>query len=154
MDARLRPAVPADRPSLEIIRQQAVEAAYEDRYDQQTVAEWVTTPDVALASRIEDDQSVAVVAETAVTQVGFAVADVESGRLVAIYVSPDYERRGHGTALLEAVAERLREAGVETMTVDAPEAVAPFFRQHGFDPADPAPDAPVPAVRMSKPLDP
>lgn len=150
MEPGLRAARPADRPALEIVRQQAIEAAYAERYERDAVAAWVATPEAALAKWIDDDRFVVLVAETDVTQVGYAVGDRSSGRIEAIYVAPDYGRRGYGTALLEAIEARCAAAGASTLTVDAPAPVAAFFREQGFDRHGGPSDEPIPRVRLEK----
>lgn len=152
MGIQVRPAGPADGPSLDIVRQQAMEAAYAERYDREAVADVVATPPTAQASWLAEDRYVALVGETPVTPAGYAVGDPVDGRLAALYVAPDYQGRGYGTTLLEAIETRLREAEVATLVVDAPAAAGSFFTERGFEQTGTDPAAAIPTVTLEKQL--
>ena len=61
------------------------------------------------------------VAELAGRIVGFSVADPEARNIWALFVHPDYERRGFGRRLLDSAVAWLLEQGVESiwLTTDA-----------------------------------
>ena len=59
------------------------------------------------------------------------------GEVVALLVDPAHQRRGHGSRLLNAVADLLREAGGERIGTWTPEQDAPrlaFLRTSGLEP--------------------
>lgn len=150
MSVTLRLATPADRPALEIIRRQAIEAAYSGSYERERFADLVARPDPDLLEWLRDDRYLALLAETPVTPVGYAVCDREGGELLALYVSPDYEDRGHASKLLERLEAEL--SAVATMTVWAPEPSVPFFRARGFATTGEARGGDIPRERLEKSL--
>lgn len=61
-----------------------------------------------------------------------ALGALAAGELVRLYVLPDRQRQGLGTALVDALEARARAGGVRQLTLEAaPNAVA-FFRRRGF----------------------
>ncbi|HSO06900.1 MAG TPA: GNAT family N-acetyltransferase [Pelomicrobium sp.] len=56
--------------------------------------------------------------------------------VVALYVSPHYQRRGIGRQLMRAAIERIRAAypGAAFVTVASSENALPFYRHLGFEP--------------------
>lgn len=69
--------------------------------------------------------------------VGYVVAVAGDGRayLPELAVAPDAQGVGHGTALLSAIRDRLREDGVETVRVTAradDSRVRAFYEERGF----------------------
>ena len=136
MPVTVRPATPADRPALEIVRRQALEAALSGRYDRGAFAELVAEPEAELETWLSSDRFSAVVAETAVTPAAFAVGDRRTGEVVAVYTAPDYERRGYATRALERVEQGARSAGLEELTVWTPEPSVGFFTAAGFEPEE------------------
>jgi GNAT superfamily N-acetyltransferase len=67
--------------------------------------------------------------------VGFAVGFRDDGNLWALFVDPDYERRGLGRRLLDAVVGELRAQGVRRMwlTTDPGTRAEGFYRAAGWE---------------------
>lgn len=67
----------------------------------------------------------------------FATSDYDNLHLawLGVQVHPDHRRRGHGTALLEALVEATRAAGRTSMGIDGweSEATVGFAARHGFE---------------------
>lgn len=150
MTVTIRSATIADRPSLEIIRRQAIEAEWSGWYERDRFADLVATDDPELRTWIDRDRYMVLVAETKVTPVSFMVCDSVSAELLAVYTAPDYERRGYATQLLRHVEEALDEAVREELAVWSPEPAVPFFRANGFAPTDEREEDPIPRVRLRK----
>jgi GNAT superfamily N-acetyltransferase len=55
--------------------------------------------------------------------------------LTNVYVAPSWRDRGIGAALLTAVQEWVREAGLEPMVVWPSEASRDFYARHDFAPS-------------------
>jgi ribosomal-protein-alanine N-acetyltransferase len=77
--------------------------------------------------------------------VGYAlvVPDGDVAYLAELAVAPAHQGVGHGTALMEALLERLADDGVETVRLTAradDERVHEFYRQFGFAVVDEVPD--------------
>jgi GNAT superfamily N-acetyltransferase len=70
------------------------------------------------------------VAEWAGCIVGFSVADLETRSIWALFVHPDYERRGFGRQLLDCAVVWFRRQGVESiwLTTDAGTRAEGFYR--------------------------
>jgi ribosomal-protein-alanine N-acetyltransferase len=78
--------------------------------------------------------------EDTATPVGYALAvtdgDDDAGYLAELAVAPDAQGEGHGSALLDALVERLRESGVTELRVtvrEVDEAARAFYRDRGFE---------------------
>ncbi|MCK9795598.1 GNAT family N-acetyltransferase [Isoptericola sp. 4D.3] len=117
-DVSVRPAVPGD----------------EDAVTRVQVSAWRATHEVALGDGVVDALDTGTMRErwaqaiSAPPGPGFAVfvaldgpevvgfAAVSPGRLVALEVEPRHQRGGHGSRLLSAAVDRLREDGAEEVT--------------------------------------
>ena len=65
---------------------------------------------------------------------GFSAADTRDGSVWALFVDPNYERRGIGRALFEAALATLRAAGYRgaTLTTDPGTRAEQFYRAAGW----------------------
>lgn len=153
MNASLRPATVEDRPSLEIVRRQALEAAFTEHYDRARYADLVATPDPELAPWLADDRYLSLLVETPATPVAYLVCDRRRAELLALYTSPDYEGRGYATRLLRSASDDIAESGAETLTIWAPEPSLGFFRTRGFTATDERTSEDIPRQRMAKSLE-
>lgn len=152
MEVTIRQADADDAASLDVLRAQALKAALQTDYDRKTVGELVATVDAELSSRIDDDRYLVVVAETEITIVAYAVADRQDGELVTIMTSPDYQRSGFASAVLDRIETRVADAGHETLSATVPDPALAFFRARGFDSAETATWHNLPANRVRKSL--
>ena len=121
MEVTIRDADPEDETGLRILRGQALKAAFQDEYDRKTVGDLVATVDDDLSAWIDNDRSRVLVAETEITPVSYGVLDREHGELLSILTSPDYQREGFATQLLDRLETHAREHDVETLTATAEE---------------------------------
>ncbi len=93
-----------------------------------------------LEGYLEDDHMTFVVAEDHGHVVGFGqanvVEDVGKGRILWVHVDPDRRGEGVGSAILDALLDRLHDRGIQTTTAvmlaDHDEGIA-FFTGHGFE---------------------
>ncbi|WP_436924870.1 GNAT family N-acetyltransferase [Halosimplex amylolyticum] len=74
------------------------------------------------------------------TPVGYALAvadgDDDAGYLAELAVAPGAQGAGHGSALVDALVERLRDAGVAELRVtvrEVDERAREFYRDRGFE---------------------
>ncbi len=72
------------------------------------------------------------VAEEAGEVVGLSFLDRDSGEVHAVYVHPDFVRRGVGTALLAALEEEARLCDLSTITLNATLNSVSFYKVRGF----------------------
>lgn len=130
MDVTIRVARAEDVPALTILRQQALEAAYRDRLDSARVADIVARAGGDLPAWIADDARTVLLVETEVTAVGYGVIDDSATTLEALYVSPDYQREGFGSRLLDDLEASVR-AGT-TIEATVPDHAVAFFEAQGY----------------------
>lgn len=97
--------------------------------------------DVLLAHTFDDDLLVARIDEEVVGFASFSLEsglfelDVTRGRLSNLYVRPAHRDRGIGTALLEAVEDRLRAEGADVLSLEAMadnDDARRFYREQGY----------------------
>ena len=140
----IRPATEADR---EAIREVA-RAAWHDAYDaleattiDETVDEWYA--DDALERAIDKPGTAVLVAEVDGEVVGFThgVVSEEDGDVLRMYVHPDHQRTGVGTALHERLREDLEDftmRRMRAMDLASNEASREFYEELGFERTDEA----------------
>jgi len=123
MTPRVRPATRADLPRVWEVRHGTAENRLIDR-SQVTDAEvdWYLSEAIFLVS--EDDEGLK----------GFVCANPQTGYVWALFVIDGSQGRGHGTALLDAAAERLRRAGNRQafLTTGKDTKAAGFYRARGW----------------------
>ncbi len=117
-DVSVRPAIPSDAPDFARIQLAAWQVSHADALgadilaalDVDAVAEqWRTT--VATPPGQEFAVFTALVRDEVV---GFCA--VSPGQIVALEVHPNYQRQGHGSRLLSASVDRIRQAGATTIS--------------------------------------
>ncbi|MPV49567.1 MULTISPECIES: GNAT family N-acetyltransferase [unclassified Pseudactinotalea] len=141
-DASVRPSVDEDAPLLGRIQAAAwladgrVPASAEELVD---AAAFSSAWAAAIASPPSAKHRMLTACEGA-TVVGFAAlapADEETGEIVALEVDPDHARAGHGSRLLAACADILRQTGATGLRTWIPvgnEGRIGFFTAAGFGP--------------------
>jgi GNAT superfamily N-acetyltransferase len=97
---RPRPATRADLPRIHQIRHETAE-------NRLTNPALITDAEVAWYM----DEAIFLVSEDETTVQGFTCANHQTGHVWALFVIDGAQRRGHGTALLDAAMARLRQAG-------------------------------------------
>lgn len=132
MDVRFREATAADLPALEVVRRQALEHGLSGEYDRPAVAAAVTA-ESGFADAVADPERLVVVAESEVTAFAVGVCDLATGRVVGVYVAPEYEREGWGTRVVDRLEAAASEAGVTALTAAVPRNARGFFAASGFD---------------------
>lgn len=133
MPNAVREAVPADVPSLDVIRQQAMEAGFTEHYSRSDFAGLIATPDDRLHDWIASTDTLVLVAETDITPIGFGVYETPSARIPALYTVPEYQREGCASALLERFERHARNAGKDRLRATVPLNSVGFFEHRGFE---------------------
>lgn len=129
----IRPATTADVPSLQVVRQQAIEAGFSAHYPRSAFADLVATPDDRLAGWIASAVVVVLVAETDVTTVAFGAYDAERAEVLALFTAPEYEGRGCASAILDRFERRARDDGRPRLRATVPKNALGFFERRGFE---------------------
>ena len=155
----VRPARVADAAAIFAVHAAAVEGERgRGDYDDREIDGWAWrhTPE-QLAARMRT--RVFLVAETGDDLVAYGQLDVAGGILRSAYVVPEWQRRGVGRRMAEALLATARTNGVTTVTLDASLNAVGFYRSLGFDELDRADHpfasgASLACVRMVKRLEP
>lgn len=134
MEVTIREAEAGDVPGLEILRRQAIEAAFRPEYDRERYVDLVAGEGQRLDAWVERDDHEVLLAETEVTPVCYAALDLEETRLVALFTSPDYQEEGFARLVVERLQSSL--APGEALSVVAPEPAVGFFERLGFEAVD------------------
>jgi GNAT superfamily N-acetyltransferase len=121
----LRIATPDDIRAIFSIRTSVTE----NHLDLDQLAERGVTPESMAEMLAREDSRTWVVDEPEGIR-GFSTADLKSGSVFAVFVSPDAEGRGYGRALLEAAEAWLFAGGWNTISLQTGE--EPDNRAHAF----------------------
>jgi GNAT superfamily N-acetyltransferase len=155
-DPTLTVAAPADAPRIAELMRQSITALFPRTYDERQTASallYVAEPDSML---LEDgtyflleagDELVACGGwsrrDKRYTGSGDADGDVraldperEPARVRAMFVSPDWTRRGLGRRILEACEDAARDAGFRDLFLVATLVGMPFYEAYGFRPLE------------------
>jgi putative acetyltransferase len=128
----LRPAVPVDAPALWAVHTRAVRHLAAAHYTPAQVDAWSarTTP----ASYAEPIVAgcLVVAADPDGRVAGYGELAPDEGVIRAVYVDPDYARRGVGRALVQALEARAKDAGFAEVTLDASRNAVPFYQSLGY----------------------
>ncbi len=95
---------------------------------------WQNKTEANFTRWITSDQHIAFVAEDAGRVVGFGLFD-RAGSIALLYVSPDVRFQGVSKALLTAMEDAARSAGVRTLTLDSTATARRFYEGSGYVPA-------------------
>lgn len=145
MEVSIRPATRADLPVLEIVRRQAIEASFGERYEPTRYATAVATDDPGLPRWVAEDRFRTQVLETRVTPAAFGVLDTRSDELLALYTAPDYRGRGYATRVFDALVEDRPHRAIEAWV---PEPSIGYFEGVGFQRTGERRGDPIPAARI------
>ena len=118
----------------------------------ETVAEWYADDELdaaiegwyadgGLALELDALETDFLVAEVDGAVVGFThgIVQGEEGDVLRMYVHPDYQGEGIGSALHERLVERLEDADVErirALDLASNDAAREFYEKHGFEETD------------------
>jgi GNAT superfamily N-acetyltransferase len=158
----LRAARPGDEQSLWSVHTRAIRISAATHYTEDALEAW--------AGRMRPEHytepmrtRAMIVAEAKTTAgpriAGFGQLQPEEGVIEAIYVDPDFARRGIGRALFEALEQLARERCLPGLTVEASLNSAPFYAAMGcvrrcLDRHELAPGVHIACVVMDKRLAP
>lgn len=135
MDAEytLRAAEIADSEAILVVHVAAIIEHGPAAYTDKQVAAWAAKTDGVDRYKDAVRETELIVAEHESRLVGFGELDIESGEVVAVFVSPEYGRQGIGSSLLAHCEQRLRDEGVETARLRAVLNAVEFYRHHGYE---------------------
>jgi putative acetyltransferase len=122
----IRKAVPADCPSIYEAHTRAIRELCSADYSQTQIDAWAG-PRKATDYLKPISRGRLFVAEVGSKVVGFSEYDRKTRELKAVYVNPDYTRRGIGRALFTHACDEARAEGLEALWFDASLTAVPFY---------------------------
>lgn len=128
IDMKVRLATSEDLPELIELQTRALQGLSGAHYTAEEIAAIVA--DQAEA-RTHGDET-CYVAEEQGQIVGFAGILCERAKISAVYVEPDWARRGIGSKLLAAVEEEAKLRRIRTLCVMSSLMAVPFYKAQGF----------------------
>ncbi|WP_247731688.1 GNAT family N-acetyltransferase [Halovivax limisalsi] len=135
----IRPATTADREAIREVARDTWHDTY-DELDPETIAETVADwyDDESFAEALETPGTAVLVAESEGEVVGFAhgVVSEDEGDILRMYVHPDHQREGIGTALHERLRTALEDFHMNRMrAIDLAtnEGGRRFYEQLGYE---------------------
>ncbi|MFC4448298.1 GNAT family N-acetyltransferase [Halorussus aquaticus] len=131
----LRPAKPSDTEAILVVHVAAIIAHGPSAYTDEQVAAWAAKPEGTdrYTNAIEDSSTELVVAETDGRVVGFGKLDVERGEVEAVFVDPERNGEGIGSAILNHFEQRLRDEGFEVVRLRAVLNAVGFYERQGYE---------------------
>jgi GNAT superfamily N-acetyltransferase len=129
--AKIRRATHKDAMSIWRVRTRAIEAIPTSYYDERSLARWakVSPPD-EFADVISDLD--VVVAEYHGQIIGWGFLDKKGGRVEALFVDPDFQRRGVASDILTVLEKLARDAGIRSLEIASTLNAASFYEHVGF----------------------
>ena len=134
-DVRLRPADASDAPVLAALHARAIGALDTTYYTAAELAAWSArmTPERFRALLPTRHITVAeMVTSSGPRIVGYAQLLPDEGVIEAVYVDPDFGRRGIGAALVRAVEDDGRALGLPGLVLDATLNSIAFYAAQGY----------------------
>ena len=151
----IRDATDDDHDAIREVARETWHATYDELDAEtidETVAEWYADDELdaaiegwyadgGLALELDALETDFLVAEVDGEVVGFThgIVQGDEGDVLRMYVHPDYQGEGIGSALHERLAERLEDADVErirALDLASNDAAREFYEKHGFEETD------------------
>lgn len=129
----LRPALPADAPSLAALFRASVEELAREDYSEAQVEAWAALADdeAAFAEKLAGELTIVALVEGEIA--GFASLK-GADRLDMLYVHPAFARRGVGTTLCEAMERLAGARKARALTADVSDCAQGFFAARSYAP--------------------
>jgi putative acetyltransferase len=127
-DVQIRPGCATDLPQILALQEHSLRALCIQEYSTQQIQALVTDQ----AQHRHGFAEVVLLAEVADKLVGFASLEMGGQRIAALYVHPDWARRGIATRLIAHLEGMARQSQVCVLKVCASLTAIPFYKQQGF----------------------
>lgn len=126
-----RKATVADLDAIWRVRTAAIRALCKGYYSKTDTEAWASAPLPPDFADVISGRDF-LVAECAGRIVGFGFINRQDAELEAIFVDPEYARRGTGTAILTSLEEIARSAGLGSLTLSSSLNAVPFYEAAGY----------------------
>ncbi len=154
---RVRAASTADAAAIRDVHQASIRGLAREHYSDAQIEAWAEPRDVNAYKEAIQGSTAMIVAESEGRIAGFA--ELLDHEVRAVHVDPPFARRGIGSMLLRALERTARNAGTETLTLDASLNAQGFFEANGYQAVEKCghelpSGVMIPCVRMRKKLSP
>jgi putative acetyltransferase len=131
----IRQASADDNLDVMSVKRAAIQDGADERYSAEQVAAWTPGTEELhdYEATLEDEGFLVLVAEIGSAVVGFAILDVESGALLALYIQPGQRGTGIGSTLLGHVETSASMNGADTVALLASHNAVGFYERHGYE---------------------
>jgi putative acetyltransferase len=129
----IRPSRSDDTAAMWAIRTRAVRIGCVSHYAPAEIASWSASPPPASYVRLLVGGG-GIVAESATGMAGFALLDVDSGEVDALFVDPSHARMGIGQCLMHELVGLARERRLPHLHLYASLNAVDFYKRAGFVP--------------------
>ncbi|WP_374546169.1 GNAT family N-acetyltransferase [Rhodoblastus sp.] len=129
----LRPALPADAPSLAALFRASIEELAQEDYSEAQIEAWAAVADdeEAFAKKLAGELTIIALLQGEIA--GFASLK-GADCLDMLYVHPDFARRGVATQLCDALEKLAGARKAASITTDASDCAQPFFAARAYAP--------------------
>ena len=135
MDIKIRPATIEDRQALWQVHTQAIRQDAVSHYDAAQIEAWAGR---LVADYYTPDPDVFIVAEAdSAGVVGFCEISIEAAEIQAVFVAPEYGRRGIGRRLLQALEDIAVRHNLTHLVLDASLNAVTFYERMGYRQKEP-----------------
>ena len=131
MQCRIREFQPEDVDALARIFRGAILELGEEYYSPEQVTAWASFSDDADEFRAWVSDAMTLIAVDGDECLGFGSLQPQ-GRISALFVAPEYSRRGVASKLLAHLLQEAGSRGFEVVTAEASEFSRPLFGKFGF----------------------
>ncbi len=128
-----RPATPADLAGLWTLRTRAVRASCASHYPPEVLEPWCASPAPESLPGLVAAGG-ALVAEENGGMLGYAILNLDSGEVDAVFVEPGQQGRGIALRLLAALEAMAIGRGLTRLFLSASLNAVPFYERAGFSP--------------------
>lgn len=133
----IRTACEADAESIISVHQKAVHVTAASFYNESIVKDWSPLSferAIHMREKLRDnpENTIILVIESDSVVAGFGEIAPQFEELRAVYVSPEFSRRGFGAALLRELENRARQAGLKKLWLDSSLNAQEFYRSNGY----------------------
>lgn len=127
----LRPATLADIDPMWALRTRAIRHSCPGHYPAHVIGPWSAAP-VPRSYPALVQAGGAVIAQEQGAMLGYAILDLLTGEVDAVFVDPEAGGRGIGKTLLAALEQMARERGFARLVLSASLNAVAFYRAAGF----------------------
>jgi putative acetyltransferase len=123
-----------DADAILAVKREAISALAGTQYTDEQLAAWAPDDDALsdFESAVESDQFTVLLAEVRDEIAGYGVLNGPEARIDAVYVRPEYARRGIASSLVGQLEMRARMQGIEELSIVASLNARPFYESLGY----------------------